>query len=82
MNRSDLADEFSPSIVEFYMTAELVELIEFLRDPKPEVRQQAAQLVSGLTKDPAAVDFFRRRESNVIRYLKALCLDDPVPHHS
>jgi HEAT repeat protein len=54
------------------------ELVDFLRDPKPEVRQQAAQLVLGLTKATDAVAYFRRRESNAIRYLKALCLDDPV----
>ncbi|KAI8055209.1 hypothetical protein BDF22DRAFT_675923 [Syncephalis plumigaleata] len=53
------------------MENQLAELVHFLHDPKPEVRQLAIQHVSGL----------QAKAQKVIPDIMALCEDDPITAH-
>ncbi|KAI9595615.1 hypothetical protein BDF19DRAFT_422488 [Syncephalis fuscata] len=64
------------------MENQLAELIEFLHDPKPEVRQLAIHHIVGFTGASAnCLGFFKTNAKKIIPDMMALCEDDPATAH-
>ncbi|KAL1918328.1 uncharacterized protein VTP21DRAFT_2988 [Calcarisporiella thermophila] len=64
------------------MEAQLLELLDFLHDSKPEVRQIAIQHIVGYTaKTSEYHSLFLQRAPQVVKDLKALLKDGPITAH-